>query len=278
MMRTEKLAVSALEQPSARSARPALGGPAVLALQRSAGNQAVTRMLAGTKRVLARTETTFNPWSAVHDLRRAVDQSQASDGWGFDDSGTLRASTRKVDAARVIRVLEALTPPQIALVRSLYQAQERTTLENDLFGSGQSEHASNLKPDQRARIEALLKGGSDTRLEATAIELHQLLSGELEEAERERVMALLRRPADEIEAIEATTCGSITATRTTTSRSSSRARSSSARRRCGPETSHRPTRTRSRTIGARSPSWRPSVTRAISASPRRSPTNTSAGS
>jgi hypothetical protein len=187
-----------VEQGPGAAPTPAAPPARVLALQRSAGNQAVARMLARAPAA----ETAFNPWSVVHDLRRAIDQSDVAGDWRFDDSGAMHATTRKVDEALAARVLERLTPPQLALVKSLYQAQEGTTLENDLLGSGQSGHASNLKPDERARIETLLKRGTDSRLEAAAIELHELLSGDLDEAGRERVMTLLRRPADEHDAID----------------------------------------------------------------------------
>src|SRR4051812_18020989 len=150
----------------------------------------------------------FNPGSLVHDLRRAIDQADVTDGWvmqGF----TTHATTRRVDVALVIRVLDGLTPEQIARVEELYQAQEGSTLRQDLFGQGQSGAPSNLKPDQTARIEALLKGTAatasgapDARLEAVAIELHELLSTSPDEAATDRVMALMRRPLDQLAAID----------------------------------------------------------------------------
>src|SRR5690242_19210372 len=131
----------------------------------------------------------FNPSSVVDELERAIDQSDVADGWTADADG-LHATTRKVDAARVIAVLDGLTPEQVEQVESLYKSNEGTTLENDLFEGGQSGHPSNLKPDARARVRALLRGTGaregkatpDARLEADAAELHGLLGGELSEA------------------------------------------------------------------------------------------------
>jgi len=206
----------------------------LLWLQRHAGNQAVARMLAAParaaappalpRRAMARFAVEpvddFNPWSIVHDLRRAIDQSQVSE-WDPERakktptmtdvfSGPAGPTLRKVDAATVTRVLEGLTPEQVARVKRIYKQQENTTLENDLFEGGQSDSKTNLKTDQRARMEVLLEGTapgeggavSDNKLEADAIELHELLAGSLDEGKRERVMALHRRPVAQITAID----------------------------------------------------------------------------
>jgi hypothetical protein len=173
----------------------------VLALQASAGNQAVARALDVAREV---GHDGFNPGSIVHDLRRAIDQAEASEGIVMDGI-TPVATKRKVDAALVIRVLDGLTPEQVDTVKRLYLAQEKTPLENDLFGLGQTGYLSTLNLDQRARIQALLKGtggNAEARLEAVAIELHELLSGSLDDTKRERVMALYRRPRAQIEAFE----------------------------------------------------------------------------
>ena len=108
---------------------------------------------------------------------------------------------RKVDVALVVRVLDGLKADQIAQVKRLYKDQEGTTLENDLFERGQSGFEANLKPDQTARIKALLKGDG-ARLEAVAIELHELLAGTVDEAKRERVMELYRVPLKKIKDFE----------------------------------------------------------------------------
>jgi hypothetical protein len=197
------------EAPAAAPAAAVASAPArgltpvaVLALQRTAGNAAVTRMLARAP------ASQFNPEAVADDLERAIDQSDVADGWTVDADG-LHATTRKVDAAKVIAALDGLTPDQIEQVESLYKANEGTTLENDLFQGGRSRHPSNLKPDARARIRALLRGtgagkaAPDARLEADAAELHELLGGELGTGQRERLMALWRRPVAEIAAMDA---------------------------------------------------------------------------
>ena len=217
---------------------PAPPAAQILLLQRQAGNQAVARMLGAraAPRAVARVTQTavltavgsgggsdagppgaltadpdadFNPWSIVHDLRRAIDQAEISE-WD-PESKVMRPTKRKVDAGLVMRVLDGLTADQVARVKRIYETQEKTTLENDLFEGGQSNAQSSLKPDQRARIKVLLEGtaqkagggASENRLEALAIELHELLAGSLDEAKRERVMTIHRRPAAENSAIEA---------------------------------------------------------------------------
>ena len=212
-----------------RTPSPLLRADAVLSLQRTAGNAATVRALAGAPRgdphaiaalgggnragtrMLARLhEGEFNPHSIADDLQRAIDQSEVSDGWTMDADG-FHATTRKVDAAKVIAVLEGLTLEQVGQVKVLYKDKEGSHLEDDLFEGGQSKHPSNLKSDARARIRALLRGTvagegkakPDARLEADAAELHELLSGDLGEAQRERVMALWRRPVAEINAMDA---------------------------------------------------------------------------
>src|SRR4051812_20176309 len=187
-----------------RTPSPLPRADAVLSLQRTAGNAATVRALA---RVHA---SEFNPHSIADDLQRAIDQSDVADGWTMDGDG-FHATTRKVDAAKVIAVLDGLTLGQVKQVESVYKDNEGTTLDNDLFEGGRSKHPSNLKPDARARIRALLRGTDagegkakpEARLEADAAELHELLGGDLGEAQRERVMALWRRPVAEIAAMDA---------------------------------------------------------------------------
>ena len=164
---------------------PAPPAAQILLLQRQAGNQAVARMLGAraAPRAVARVTQTavltavgsgggsdagppgaltadpdadFNPWSIVHDLRRAIDQAEISE-WD-PESTVMRPTKRKVDAGLVMRVLDGLTADQVARVKRIYETQEKTTLENDLFEGGQSNAPSNLKPDQRARIKVLLEG------------------------------------------------------------------------------------------------------------------------
>jgi hypothetical protein len=216
-----------LDERSARHLHPVGPAPAadeasaparLLLLQQQAGNRAVAQLLTRRPRlVIARlqeapgadAEAAFNPGSIVHDLRRAIDQSDISDDW-VQSGMAMRPTTRKVDAPQVIRVLDGLTPQQVRRVDELYEAEEKTTLRNDLLGPGQSDSQSNLKRDARVRIAALLEGTGgappgqtpESRFEAVAAELHQLLDDDLNETERERVMALLRRPVDEIAGID----------------------------------------------------------------------------
>src|SRR5262249_15095639 len=104
---------------------------------------------------------------------------------------------------------------------------------------GESNRQSNLTPDQRARIATLLKGtrgepippqvmaelktyppevaaqlgaamvarsnaaAALQQLEVDAIEIHELLFNTLDEPQRERLMALYRRPLKDVEALNA---------------------------------------------------------------------------
>ena len=102
------------------------------------------------------------------------------------------------------------------MIKTLYAAKlDRSPwdhpLETDLFEKGESGYPSSLKPDQIKRIKVLLEGtqadwpGDSTpanRLRADAIELHELLSGDLDEAKIDRVMELQRRPKGEIQGID----------------------------------------------------------------------------
>jgi hypothetical protein len=199
----------------APEAAPVTPGAQVLWLQQHAGNRATARMLGArsvARFVDARAEGGFNPNSIVHDLRRAIDQSDITEGWVSSGPYSLRPTQRKVDAGLVIRVLDGLTKEQVERVEEIYEQQEKSTLRNDLFAGGQSDAPSNLKPDQRARIEALMKGTAEApgerapqaRLESLAIELHDLLGSKLDEGKRERVMVIFRRPSTEdIDAIDA---------------------------------------------------------------------------
>jgi hypothetical protein len=162
-------------------------------------------------------DVSFNPFSIVNDLRRAIDTHdtdaiEVKPASGFFGSVEY-IPLRKVDAVAVIRELDHLTTAQIERVRTVYSSREEgRTLENDLFEKGATGHASNLKPEQRARIKALLKGTkAETaggpaplgRIEADVIELHELLSDELTEGRIERIMTLHRRPVTEIDQLDA---------------------------------------------------------------------------
>src|SRR5262245_21248746 len=200
-----------MRQPAPHAASPAPTPPAVaapapaeplLALQRSAGNQAVGRALA---RMPAEE---FNAGSITNELRRAIDQNELSAGWKFGSglTGGLHATQRKVDAGRVITALDKLSPEQVEAVKALYRDWEGTELTDDLFGEGKAKTPSNLTADQAARIRALLRGTEQRegqaapqgRVDADAAELHELLSADLDEAGRERLMALHRPSLAEI--------------------------------------------------------------------------------
>ena len=192
----------------------AMSEPArILMLQRAAGNQAVARMLAAPR--VARQPATaapgaekdINVGSIVHDLRRAIDQAEITEVWvGY--GGYARPTKRAVDAALVIKVLDGLTKEQVCDVDDLYKAQEKTSLKKDLFEGGQSDAPANLTSDEQARIEVLLggtaggAGAEDNRFAAEAIELHELVSGKVDEGKRERIVAFHRRPLKLITAID----------------------------------------------------------------------------
>jgi hypothetical protein len=228
-------------------------------LQRVAGNQATMRVLhevGGTR--IARTPDTavldapatpqatstyisslddpdFNADTRAHDLTRAIDQSDYTYAMGQKE-----LERRNVDAAKVIAALSDLTPTQVAEVERRYASFTKGKLRDDLFAGGHSDRQSSLKPDQRARIDVLMKGtrpeplpeslveelkryppaiamkiraslhekasaaAKAEQLKADAIELHELMSSGLNDARRERVMALHRRKEiTDIDAIDA---------------------------------------------------------------------------
>jgi hypothetical protein len=209
MMRAEKLPVSGPEQPPAQSARPQLRTHAVLALQRTAGNAAVTALLARTP--------VFDPLPVVSELRQAIDQVRATEKWTMEPGvfGGLHATARHIDAGRVIEALDRLTPEQIMLVKIRYQALSMTTLENDLFGLGRSGTPAGLSDDAAERLRALLRGTAQglgepppaARLDALAAELHELAAGDLGEPGRERLMTLYRAHGTTMEAAYETRYG-----------------------------------------------------------------------
>src|SRR6188472_1533154 len=111
MMRAEKLPVSAPERPPAQLIPPTGGAHTVLALQRTAGNAAVTARLSRTP--------AFDPKPVVATLRQAIDQVRASEQWTMEPGilGGMHATARHIDAAAVIGALDGLTPEQITLVK-----------------------------------------------------------------------------------------------------------------------------------------------------------------
>jgi hypothetical protein len=187
-------------------------------------------------------DPSFNADAVAHDLLRAIDQQQYNLvlSGGMIAKEDVAKEHRNIDAPKVISCLEGLTAAQIAEVKRRYFDFEKwTTLEQDLFGTGQSGRTSNLTPDQQARIQVLLQGtkGDPTsasviaelkryppetaariraalgqhaadvarmhQIEADAIEVHELFADKLDGPKLERVMLLHRRPLPEIDALDA---------------------------------------------------------------------------
>ncbi|WP_433381888.1 hypothetical protein ACQPZX_17920 [Actinoplanes sp. CA-142083] len=188
----------------------------------------------------------FNPTTRAHDLLRAVDSEQytyamkSSGGpWG-GMTEDVEAERRKIDFSAVVTALDGLTASQVKRVEEVFfEFEKKTTLRDDLFGLGQSGRKADLKPDQVARLQALLAGTKAEpiapevmaelrkyppeiagplkadlekradagpalhRHEAEAAEMHQLLASDLEEGPRERLMAMHRRSFEEIDAVDA---------------------------------------------------------------------------
>jgi hypothetical protein len=164
----------------------------------------------------ADTRIGFNPKDIVNKLLRAIDQSQVK----FPEM------KRHIDFGAVVAALSYpfagemrnLTAGETQEVEKLYQqhADDRT-LKQDIFGGGKSGFDSDLTLDQRMRISALL-GGTRAASNATAeeaqnaagrqrnldaVELHELLHGELEKDDIDRVMTILRRSAEANDALAA---------------------------------------------------------------------------
>jgi hypothetical protein len=187
-------------------------------------------------------EDAFNPESIVNDLRRAINQSERTLA-GIEPADTFWGSVkykwhRNIDFDAVFKALDDLGAMQIAIVRSLYLAREKRTLDYDLFEGGESGYPSSLTVTQRARLQVLLRGTRGeavrpetsawllvfkpetaarlqsmladaklpadrlNRLERAALEIVAILSGHLNDSKRERLMALHRRPVSEIAIID----------------------------------------------------------------------------
>jgi hypothetical protein len=157
----------------------------------------------------------FNALDASHRLIESIDQSQIKLEDDPYDNGRFfkrKRFVRHIDFPLVLAVLSNLTAGQVKEVEAEYLAYEKRPLQRDLFGWGQSGFGSDLTVDQTYRLKALLAGtkaSSEEDAEAAAkhqregdvAELHALLYGSLGAGEIERVMTLLRRPADEATAI-----------------------------------------------------------------------------
>lgn len=147
---------------------------------------------------------------------------------------------REVNFDAVYKALNNLSSAQIKTVRDLYAAKEAgRTLDHDLFDQGESGYPSNLTVNQRSRLQVLLRGTKGdalgpeisaylkwfrpemaarlqsllvesklpavrlNQLERTALEIVHILSDDLDGSKRERLMALHRRPVEEISIIDA---------------------------------------------------------------------------
>lgn len=164
----------------------------------------------------------FNAQAIADDLNRAIDSSEHTFVVKINVMGQITEDVsrerRKVDASAVIAGLDKRTPQQINEIRVRYAAFEHRpvdALDIDLLGGGKSERKADLTVDQVKRITVLLEGtaaepsrwffeddAKRNRLRADTIELHELLSDDLDEPKRERVMQLLRRPAADNEVID----------------------------------------------------------------------------
>jgi hypothetical protein len=168
-------------------------------------------------------QNAFNPMDLNHKLLRAIDQSHVK-LTGYQEAtdfsaehlselalhgGKVPIYKRHVDFDETVGALNHLTAAQIQEVNKAYQAHEGRTLQDDLFGMGESGYPSDLTDDQKAQLQSLLGGtvaaqgasaqeqqdvASNTAM-ATAAEVHRLLHGDLEDEDIERVMSALRHDA-----------------------------------------------------------------------------------
>jgi hypothetical protein len=185
----------------------------------------------------------FNPTARAHDLLRAIDSEEHPDRLkmvGKDAIPDIDAERRAINFPAVVAALDGLTGSQVKRVEEIYFGFERlTTLREDLFGGGQSKRKADLSPEQLGRLEAMLRGTKPepippeiiaelrtyplriagpiavalkekavaevalNRYKADALELRELLSTELTEDSRERIMTLHRRHVSEISAVDA---------------------------------------------------------------------------
>ncbi|HEU5108567.1 MAG TPA: hypothetical protein VFT95_08430, partial [Micromonosporaceae bacterium] len=152
----------------------------------------------------------------------------------------VEAERRKIDFPVVLAALDGLTASQVQKVEEVFYSFDRkATLSECLFGLGESGRRADLTDDQKARLRVLMAGTRPEpipphvmaelrrlppqvagelkadleqradaepalrRHEADAIELHELLTGDLNEARRERIMAMHRRKPEETRAVDA---------------------------------------------------------------------------
>ncbi len=162
----------------------------------------------------------FNPMDINHRLLRAIDQSHLtivgseSHAYGLYSEPIFK---RHIDFAETVAALGHLTALQVDDVKKAYKDHENRTLENDIFGPGESGYVSDLTADQSAQIRALIGGtaaatgasaeeqqsAATNAMSAKAANLHQLLGGDLEKDDVERVMTTLRQDAKANDALVA---------------------------------------------------------------------------
>ena len=160
------------------------------ALQSVAGNRAIAGVVGRAQTGILREaaplagDDAFNPSSITDDLIRAIDQSDINPSripaselegegkgagevdlrevprrdvvvrrLGLPHLGPGMRWARKVDADKVIAVLDNLKPSQIDEVRKLYRQLEKRPLDEDLFEKGESGYPSGLSDDQRDRVQ-----------------------------------------------------------------------------------------------------------------------------
>jgi hypothetical protein len=213
----------------------------VLDLQRRAGNQAVTAMLAAhpvIQRDAAAIRVTgmntdispsepqahktpsdidlgFNALDIAHRLIESIDQSQLK-LLKKGDPGYVEGISplaREINFTLVHEQLSGLTASQVKEVDARYRDYEGRPLYVDLLGRGKSGAPPNLSVEQIMRLKALLGGtraeaGQDPEVaaqnqrEADAYELRGILKGNPKGADVARVMTLLRRTPEEAEKLE----------------------------------------------------------------------------
>ena len=156
-------------------------------------------------------EDAFNPGSIVHDLRRAIDQSDISDDWKGAGM-SMRPTTRKVDADLVIRVLDGLSAePDRAGRGALRGAGGERPSQRPLRGRpvqravqpqarpADAHHGPARGHGRRGRRTGRRTRGS-RRSPPSCTSCSPTTSSS--EAKRERVMALYRRRPDDIAGID----------------------------------------------------------------------------
>jgi hypothetical protein len=179
-----------MEPPSLTSLNATVSGPPATAQPQAPQQQQPTGP--------ADVNIGFNAMDIVHKLVIAIDASQVD----------MFKQKRHIDFGAVVAVLSNLTAGEATLVKEAYvKHEEGRSLEQDLLFKGESGFDPDLTLDQWMRLYRMIGGtrsiegapkdeaddAATRKRETEAIELHELLHGDLEKAQVERVMALLRR-------------------------------------------------------------------------------------